>query len=265
MKWVEQRISFIMCTTLRVWRCLCVCVLVCLWVCLQTLLLDELADDVEDETTPPDGFNSELAVLADAEKCCANVDTRELLPTTTDAVAVAAGPVVTALGFDRAAPAAAATVPAAAPFVVPDERDNEEVEDWEPNGEEEAISAAAAEFAPPPYVAADEELDAELAAAEAVCDNDDSADADEFELVDEDDGDDDDAVVVVWFPAFASGGDSGIFRECDSNLAFNSSTLLNLNLVLSRSSAVWPSSSSASWSRPLWNDGDLGMRMPPRA
>lgn len=118
-----------MCTTLRVWRCLCVCVLVCLWVCLQTLLLDELADDVEDETTPPDGFNSELAVLADAEKCCANVDTRELLPTTTDPVAVAAGPVVTALGFDRATPAAAATVPAAAPFVVPDERDNEEVED----------------------------------------------------------------------------------------------------------------------------------------
>lgn len=84
---------------------------------------------------------------------------------------------------------------------------------------------------------ADDELDAVEPAApeasedEAPCDSDDSADADEFELVDDDDGDDDDAVETL--TALASGGDSGILRDCNSNLAFSSSTLLNLNLLLS--------------------------------
>lgn len=106
----------------------CVCVLVCLWVCLQTLLLDELADDVEDDAAPLAGLNSELAALAD-EKCCANVDTRELLPTTTDPAVPATPAAAAVFGLDKATPVVAPMAPAAAPFVVPDERDNEEVED----------------------------------------------------------------------------------------------------------------------------------------
>lgn len=98
------------------------CVLVCLWVCLQTLLLDELANAVEDDAAPLAGLNTELVALAD-EKCCANVDTRELFPTPTDPDATA-GPTAAELGF-----VVAPIAPAAAPFVVPDERDKEEVED----------------------------------------------------------------------------------------------------------------------------------------
>lgn len=227
-----------MCTT---FVSLCVSECVCVQL-LQTLLLDELAGDVADVLAAVAVLSNELPVLA-AVKCCAKVDTRELplLPDATT-LAVVLGACLDMNAVEEVAAGAAApvivavVVVVAATFVAADDSDNEDVEDCEPNGDEEAINAAAAEFAPPPYVTADDVEAVKLAAAEAIedepaCDSDDKAEADEFELVDEDDGDDDALVVAVAVLAVASGGDSGILRACSSNFAFNSSTLLNLNLL----------------------------------
>jgi len=85
-------------------------------------------------------------------------------------------------------------------------------------------------------VAAEDEAE-ELAAAEAsddeaACESEERAEAEELELVDEDEGEED--VVgapdpAADAPAAASGGERGVFRP--SNLAFSSSTLVNLNLL----------------------------------
>jgi len=142
---------------------------------LQTLLLPVLA--VDPDAPPVAVLNSELAAVA-AEKCCANVDTSEvlllLLPLATFTAAAAAPtpvpvPVAVAVVLDVlfALDITAVAVVDGCTFVVVDDSDNDDVEDWEPNGDEDAIKAAAAEFAPPPYVTADNELEAELAAAEA--------------------------------------------------------------------------------------------------
>lgn len=79
-------------------------------------------------------------------------------------------------------------------------------------------------------MAAEDEAD-ELAAAEAsedeaAWDSEDSAEAEEFELVDDDEGEED-VVATPAADAAASGGERGVFRP--SNLALSSSTLLNLN------------------------------------
>lgn len=210
------------------------------WVCvyvdktkLQTLLaamellaallvaVDEEEADEEDAAEAEDAAAAAADAAADvaAEKCCAKVDTSELLPL--------AAPVDVVPDPDPdPAPAAFFDMPAF------EDSESEEVEDCDPNGEE-AISAAAAEFAPPPYVAAEDEAE-ELAAAEAsedeaACESEDRAEADELELVDEDDGEEDvvGAPDPAAPPAVASGGERGVFRP--SNLAFSSSTLLNLN------------------------------------
>jgi len=131
---------------------------------------------VDPDAPPVAVLNSELAVVA-AEKCCANVDTSDvlllLLPLATFPDAAAAPtpvPAAVAVVLDVlfALDITAVAVVDGCTFVVVDDSDNDDVEDWEPNGDEDAIKAAAAEFAPPPYVTADNELDAdELAAAEA--------------------------------------------------------------------------------------------------